>query len=105
MRRYLERHGVGVRAQVQIVEVGRVDLLVGDRLIIECDSRAFHDSADAYETDRERDMRATAAGYAVVRLTWHRIWVDWQHTCEFLDRLVRSGLHRERGGRRMVTAR
>lgn len=99
VRRYLERRGVSVRAQVQIRGVGRVDLLVGDRLIIECDSRAFHDSADAYETDRERDVRAIAAGYAVVRLTWYKIWADWQRTCETLDGLVRSGLHRARGDR------
>lgn len=103
VRRYLERRGVRVRAQVRIHGVGRVDLLVGDRLIIECDSRAFHDSADAYETDRERDVRATAAGYAVVRLTWYRIWVDWERTCETLDGLVRSGLHRAGGGRRLLT--
>ena len=42
VRRYLERRGVRVREQVAVFEGGRVDLLVGDRLVIECDSVRHH---------------------------------------------------------------
>jgi very-short-patch-repair endonuclease len=43
------------------------------RLIVELDSRAFHDVTDAFETDRLRDRRLEAAGWRVVRVTWRQL--------------------------------
>lgn len=96
VRRYLERKGVRVTAQAAVFDAGRVDLLVGDRLIIECDSREHHTSADAYQNDRGRDAMSLRGGYLVLRLTWEWIWLHWTQTCELLDDLIRRRVHRGR---------
>ena len=43
------------------------------RLIVELDGRAFHDSATAFERYRTRDRRLLAAGWRVMRVTWRQI--------------------------------
>jgi Protein of unknown function (DUF559) len=40
------------------------------RLIVELDSRSFHDTAAAFEHDRTRDRRLHAEGWHVLRVTW-----------------------------------
>jgi very-short-patch-repair endonuclease len=44
-----------------------------ERLIVELDGRATHDTAHAFETDRARDRRLEAAGWRVVRITWRQL--------------------------------
>jgi very-short-patch-repair endonuclease len=41
------------------------------RLVVETDSWRFHGTRVAYEQDRARDAALQAAGYKVVRFTWH----------------------------------
>jgi very-short-patch-repair endonuclease len=54
--------------------VGRVDFLYQvARVVIEGDSRRFHTSWLDQEADRLRDLRLTAAGFHVVRVTWHQL--------------------------------
>ena len=43
------------------------------RLVVETDGFAYHGSASAFETDRERDARLVAAGYRVLRVTWRQL--------------------------------
>jgi very-short-patch-repair endonuclease len=43
------------------------------RLIVELDGRATHDTTDAFEADRARDRRLEAAGWRVVRVTWRQL--------------------------------
>jgi very-short-patch-repair endonuclease len=43
------------------------------KLIVEVDGYAFHSSRAAFERDRRRDARLTAAGYRVVRLTYAQV--------------------------------
>lgn len=40
------------------------------RLACEIDSREFHDTADAFETDRQRQNIIVLAGWTVLRFTW-----------------------------------
>src|SRR5690625_2396671 len=94
VRRHLERRGVRVREQVVVPGVGRVDLIAGDRLIIECDSLAHHASVSGYHEDRRRDRMSLKGGYLVLRLTWHDIWQDWSKTCELLADLIGKRVHR-----------
>ena len=94
VRRYLERKGVTVKAQVRIDSIGRVDLVVGNSLIIECDSMAHHGSVEGYHRDRERDANALQLGYRVLRLTWEQIWLRWDETKQLLDQLTSSRFHR-----------
>ncbi len=84
VRLFLARRGYRVRPQVQIEGVGRVDLLVGESLIIECDSRAHHTGELSYRGDRARDLVATAAGHRVVRLTWEQCFLTWPTTTTLL---------------------
>ncbi|MEL4504928.1 DUF559 domain-containing protein [Luteococcus sp. H138] len=77
VRNRLRAHQVRVRPQVQIGDIGRVDLLVGTSLVIEIDSKQHHTSPEAYERDRERDRRLRALGYTVIRLTYDQVLYGW----------------------------
>ena len=46
------------------------------RLIVELDGRAFHETAAAFERDRARDRRLQAAGWMVVHVTWRQVRDD-----------------------------
>jgi very-short-patch-repair endonuclease len=43
------------------------------RLIVELDSRAFHDTPQAFEADRLRDRTLSARGWRVIRITWRQL--------------------------------
>jgi len=83
-----------VRTQVVIPGVGRVDLLVGERLIIECDSRAHHTAASNYQEDRRRDRAALAAGYLVLRVTYADVMYRWDEVLADILKLTRRHDHR-----------
>lgn len=68
VRLMLRQVGAEVSVQVQIATVGRVDLVVGGWLIVECDSRQFHEGWDRQREDRRRDLAAVRLGYVVIRL-------------------------------------
>jgi very-short-patch-repair endonuclease len=46
------------------------------RLIVELDSRAVHETPKAFERDRARDRALHAAGWRVVRVTWRQLHRD-----------------------------
>jgi hypothetical protein len=43
------------------------------RLIVEADSREFHDTASAFEYDRKREQRFQAAAWRLSRCTWAQV--------------------------------
>jgi hypothetical protein len=43
------------------------------RLVVELDGRAWHDTALAFERDRVRDRRLAAVGWRVIRVTWGQL--------------------------------
>ena len=54
-----------------LIEGIEVDAVWPDRrLIVELDSYEFHRTRQAFENDRRRDRRLTAAGWRVMRVTW-----------------------------------
>lgn len=89
----LRGRGVAVRTQVWIGR-RRVDLVVGELLIIECDGAEHHRDWTAHEADRERDRVLTAQGYVVVRLTYRQIVDDWPAVEQDLLALIRRNAHR-----------
>lgn len=93
VRRLFERRGVRVAPQARIAGVGRVDLLVGDVLVIECDSRQFHTGELEYGNDRRRDVELVRQGFHVVRLTWEMVMLHWEATRDFLLGLIRDRIH------------
>jgi very-short-patch-repair endonuclease len=77
-RLLLTDHGLPVRSQVEICDevgglVGRVDLLVGDRVIVEFDGAVKYEGAEgraALVAEKRREDALRALGYVVVRVTW-----------------------------------
>lgn len=94
VRMRLRRMGIKVRSQVVIPGLGRVDLLVGDLLIIECDSKAHHTSLEAYRNDRRRDRVAVVNGYLVLRLTYADVLYGWEAAVQDILAVVRADRHR-----------
>jgi very-short-patch-repair endonuclease len=70
----LRRRNIRVRSQVVIDGIGRVDLLIGDRLILEVDGREWHDD---FEKDRARDRALVARGYLVIRASYRQVMNEW----------------------------
>lgn len=94
VRRFFEKRGVKVQPQFPLPDGGFADMLVGERLLIECDSKSHHTDAKAFAADRHRDQRNVARGYMVVRLTYQDVMDNWLTTQRFLLGLIRRGAHR-----------
>jgi hypothetical protein len=43
------------------------------RIVVETDGRRTHGTKQAFESDRRRDQRLTAAGWRVIRITWRQL--------------------------------
>ena len=98
VRLYLWSIGLHVRIQVEIPLIGRVDILVGNSLIIECDSLKHHGGAEQYQKDHERDFVAIPAGYTVLRLTYEQIWYQWDITKARISELIARRAHQKQPG-------
>lgn len=85
---------VATRLQVRLMQGMRVDLLIGERLVIECDSKEHHTDSEAYESDRARDRQLVARGFIVLRLSYRQIHDDWPAIERDILALVRRGDHR-----------
>lgn len=94
-RLLLRAQGFDVQVQVQIDGVGRVDLVVDDGIVVECDSRAHHGGWEAQERDRLRDLRLAERGFVVLRPSARLIFTEPQ----ILARAV-AGLRRHPAPRR-----
>ena len=96
VRLLLRSRRVRFRSQADIEGVGRVDFLVGGRLVIEVDGRAFH-TGEAFEEDRRRDFVLTTRGHVVLRLSYRQIIDDWERTRAGILTLIARGEHRWAG--------
>ncbi|WBU38905.1 endonuclease domain-containing protein [Homoserinibacter sp. YIM 151385] len=79
------------RQQVPIDGVGRVDFVIGERLIVEADSREYH--SDAYR-DRRRDAEASIAGYRTLRFMYGQVVHELSHCLMALEASIARGDHR-----------
>lgn len=94
VRWWFEARGITIRSQVRFPQDSRrMDLLVGQRLAIECDSREHHDDALSYDEDRERDLYLAAQGFTVVRLSWQQVFLHWPRTEKLLLAILSRGEH------------
>lgn len=82
--------------QHEVPTVGWIDLLVGNRLAIELDSRAHHTGEEDYERDRIRSRKLIPLGYLPMRLTYAQVFGDWETTYADIVATVRKGYHRSR---------
>jgi very-short-patch-repair endonuclease len=72
--------------------IGRVDFLVGDRVVVEFDGMVKYGGADGREAlaaEKRREDRLRTAGYEVVRLTWADL-----HQPEHVARAIRQAMAR-----------
>ena len=77
LRLRLHRLGLQLRTQVEIPGVGRVDFVLGDRLILEVDGRTGHEDPDGRHRDRVRDVVAAAHGFQTLRFDYALVVHDW----------------------------
>ena len=68
-RFHLRAAGLSVETEVPIPGVGRVDLVVEGRLLVEIDGYEFHSAREDYRRDRARWNAATATGWKTLRIT------------------------------------
>jgi very-short-patch-repair endonuclease len=96
-------HKLGIRAvsQVDVPNVGRVDFIIGDRLIIEVDGREHHAGRDDFGRDRRRDTSATILGYVTLRFSYAQIMHDWAQVEGAILRSLAQNDHVSRAGLRM----
>jgi very-short-patch-repair endonuclease len=88
------RRGIRCRSQVLIAGVGRVDLLIGDRLVIECDGLTWHSSTNAHDEDCRRDLELHRLGYIVIRVTYRQVMFGWADVDEVVRGYVSRHEHR-----------
>src|SRR4029079_2883986 len=64
--------------------------LVDQRIDLEVDGWAHHSSRRAVAADRERDAELAAAGWHVLRFTWHQVTARPSWVAARIDALVRQ---------------
>jgi very-short-patch-repair endonuclease len=100
----LRAAGIACRSQLSIAGVGDVDLVVGDRLVIEVDGRRWHSDRRSFREDKRRDLALVAMGYLVIRLSYEQVMLQWPRVLEVIRGLMQRGEHRwaARHGRGVV---
>ncbi|WP_066042609.1 type IV toxin-antitoxin system AbiEi family antitoxin domain-containing protein [Herbiconiux solani] len=90
----LHRYNIPYRSQVPIPGAGFVDLLIGDRLVLELDGREWHSSDAAFTEDRRRDLTLAELGCLVLRLSYDQVMGEWSRVIAVIRALVARGEHR-----------
>ncbi len=85
--------GCHVELQSWFEGVGYVDLVVDGWLVVECDSKEFHESWEQQVKDRSRDLALAQLGYATLRLTAAQIMYRPDEVVAALRQLVAT--HRD----------
>jgi predicted transcriptional regulator of viral defense system len=89
---FLDRFGLPepeLNAEVEGFEVDAV--WREQRVVVELDSRTFHMTVAAFETDRERDRMLQAAGWRTIRITSRQLEHDARRVRDDLWRLLGAG--------------
>lgn len=89
----LKRIGVPVRQQVRI-SGHHVDLLIGERLVLQMDGWRFHSARDQRRADIAHDRRLQAIGYTVLRYDYDEIIFGWDLVELEIRAAMARGAHR-----------
>ncbi len=93
VRRRLSLIGIAAQSQVMLPGVGAVDLLVGDRLVIELDGRSHHTREKEFHNDRERDARTVLLGGATLRFSSAQVLHDLDDVVRTIRAAMARGEH------------
>ena len=85
--------GVVMRSQVEIGGVGRVDFLIGDRLLVEIDSQGHHGTREQRLRDLRRDAIASGLGFICLRFDYDQIMNDWSTVEATVMAIIGRGEH------------
>ena len=85
--------GIETRIQVNVLDERWIDLLVGDRLAIECDGRGKYERGATVDSDRKRDAFLEALGYHVIRISYSMVFEDWDATLGMILAIIERGDH------------
>jgi hypothetical protein len=91
LRVALRRAGLRVEPQVSIPNVGIVDLLVDDWLIVEVDSRRYHEPAIQQHKDRVRDGNAVLGDFGFLRFDYALVQFERQWCVDVVLARLSSG--------------
>ncbi|WP_376765733.1 type IV toxin-antitoxin system AbiEi family antitoxin domain-containing protein [Agromyces agglutinans] len=93
LRLRLRELGIELSAQVDVPGVGRVDFVLGDRLILEVDGRDGHDGPSNRHKDRVRDVVAAAHGFDTLRFDYALVVHEWPLVRDAILAKIDRGLH------------
>jgi very-short-patch-repair endonuclease len=88
----LRRWGLRVRQQVKIAG-SLVDLLIGDRLVVQVDGYEFHSTSAQRTRDIALDGELRLRGYSVLRFSYAQVVHDWPGVERTIRRAVAARLH------------
>jgi very-short-patch-repair endonuclease len=83
-----------VTSQKYFPGVGHVDLLIGDRLVIEVDGRETHGTDEGFTTDRARDLVLFRDDLKCLRLTYAQVMHEWPAVEPIILSRIRRRDHR-----------
>ena len=78
---------------MEIGGVGRVDFVLGDRLILEVDGGLGHEGRENRHKDLMRDVVAAGHGFDTLRFDYEMVVNDWAVVEEAILAKVARGLH------------
>lgn len=104
LRVRLHRLGISLRTQVEVPGVGRVDFVLGDRLILEVDGGLGHEGRESRHKDLLRDAVAAGHGFDTLRFDYDMVVHDWAVVEEAILAKVVRGLHVDPWAERLRTA-
>ncbi|GAA4376724.1 type IV toxin-antitoxin system AbiEi family antitoxin domain-containing protein [Agromyces bauzanensis] len=96
LRLRLRPNGIALASQVEIPGVGRVDFVLGDRLILEVDGKPNHIGPSKRHKDLVRDVVAAAHGFDSLRFDYALVGHDWPIVEAAILAKVERGLHLDR---------
>ncbi|TIH38253.1 type IV toxin-antitoxin system AbiEi family antitoxin domain-containing protein [Subtercola vilae] len=82
-----------------------VDLVIGDRLVLELDGRQWHSTEAAFAEDRRRDLLLHERGCLVIRLTYAQVMFEWPRVEALIRALVGRQEHSWSAGHRQAGPR
>jgi very-short-patch-repair endonuclease len=93
----LAAHGLPLPERQRVLggdeRIGRVDFVYPrSRLVIEADGRPYHMSLLDRDSDRWRDTELVAAGWSVMRVTWHDLTHDPERFVRAVARVLGAAL-------------